>query len=87
MLEDIPQLIIQILLATTLGSFSALIAISVAFSTVAVVMALVRRFLLYTVVADKSRDSERRDAEGRGDATEQDVPAALVRRDGGDVKE
>jgi hypothetical protein len=57
--EDIPQLAIQIVLAISLGNFPLIIAISVTFSLIAVAIALVRRFLVFSLVsADKVHKSQ-----------------------------
>lgn len=54
-LEDIPQVLIQILLASQLGRFSPLIVMSISFSLIAVGVALARRFLVFALMAAEKK--------------------------------
>lgn len=57
MFEDFPQIIIQIVLTTKLQTFSFLFAISIGFSIIALIIAVLRRLLLFFVVADDKKIS------------------------------
>lgn len=56
-LEDVPQIVIQVLLALHLGTFSYLLIVSIGLSLIAVLVALARRVVLSVLISGNKKNN------------------------------